>query len=142
MLTQPYFQTYHVVSSMALRKFTGGLDNRFIKFSLMAIIVVALSGAFSFAEAWTLEKFPYYDFEDYSKLYSIGIWFYTIYFIVSFPVFYTLDEFKSTKGSWDLSYTSISSLAAAMVVFTLCDFWRLIIGKVDGSMASSGLPFL
>jgi len=48
-------------------------------------------------------------------MYTVGIWFYAIYFLISFPMFFRLDE--NPKQKWTLSQTAIDALAAAMIVF-------------------------
>lgn len=61
-------------------------------------------------------------------------------------VFVTQLHFRvdETPGAgWNLSRTAIESLASAMIVFCLCDFWRLIVGgiKVQG-VESDKVPFV
>ena len=93
--------------------------------------------------------FPYYAIEDREHLYTAGSVIYGLYFIVSFPMFYRLDEntdhasteqskscFKDhsssplrhackCRGTWSLEKTLIDSLAACMIVTILLEMWRL-----------------
>jgi hypothetical protein len=39
-----------------------------------------------------MPQYPYYTFVDRNKMYTIGSLFYAIYFFVSFPMFYRMDE--------------------------------------------------
>ena len=43
-------------------------------------------------ETLTIAHFPYYDFEDRDMAYTVGSAFYGLYFVVSFPVYFALDE--------------------------------------------------
>jgi hypothetical protein len=47
-------------------------------------------------------QFPYYTFIDRSRMYTVGSLFYAIYFFVSFPMFYRIDEDVRGK-KWTLS---------------------------------------
>lgn len=62
-----------------------------------------------------------------------------IYFFVSFPMFFRLDETSAARCSaWR---TVVDSLAASMLVTLLLDFWRLGVGALDGDVIS-GLPWM
>ena len=62
-------------------------------------------------------------------MYSLGSLFYAIYFFVSFPAFYVMDEFPRHK--WSLARAASDALAAGMLVTILLDFWRLGIGPLQ-----------
>ena len=79
-------------------------------------------------------------------MYSLGSLFYAIYFWVSFPAFFLMDEDASAprsplwRAAWD-------ALAAGMLVLIILDFWRLYIGDISPSSSSDqatpeGLPWL
>ncbi|WZZ82706.1 hypothetical protein YC2023_103278 [Brassica napus] len=59
-------------------------------------------------------KFPYYEFVDRNAMYRVGCLFYALYFIVSFPMFFRMDEKSSDK--WNLSRVAIDALGASMLV--------------------------
>jgi len=42
---------------------------------------------------------------------------------------------------WTLSQAAIDAFAAAMIVFILCDFWRLFIGRLPGVPERLCLPW-
>ena len=86
----------------------------------------ALSYATAFMETLTISHFPYYDFEDRHMAYTLGSAFYGIYFLVSFPVYYALDEPGNTplEGT-GLRGVALSSLGAGMLVLLLLDLTRL-----------------
>ena len=62
-------------------------------------------------------------------MYSLGSLFYAIYFFVSFPAFYVMDEFPRHK--WSLARAASDALAAGMLVTILLDLWRLGIGPLQ-----------
>ena len=67
-----------------------------------------------------------------ATMYRVGSLFYGIYFLVSFPVFFRMDEGTTT---WSLGQAAGSSLAACMLVTLLLDFWRLAFGSLTGKPA-------
>lgn len=79
-----------------------------------AIGVAVVAVAWSYLETWSIQMVPYYSFVDRDRMYSIGTFFYALYFIVSFPMFFRIDE---EKRSWTMSRSIVNSLASAMVVF-------------------------
>lgn len=125
------FLFYHVVSNLTLRRLRHAFGNdsmKLVRWTVEALWIFALSYATAFAEAWAISEFPYYDFVDREAMYKVGSIFYAIYFIVSYPMFIRLDE--NPKDPWSLSRTAIDSLAAAMLVTIILDFWRLLIGPI------------
>lgn len=68
-------------------------------------------------------------------MYTIGSLFYAIYFFVSFPAFYLMDEFPRHK--WSLARAASDALAAGMLVTILLDFWRLGIGPLESGPLES-----
>lgn len=136
--TQAYFMLYHSLSNMFQRAL--------YSFNIPTIGVLALVWAFScavaFLEAFTLQKFPYYVHEDTYKMYTIGSVFYSLYLIVSFPMFYRIDEYPSKARQWSIKQVALDGFAASMIVFILLDFWRIIIGNIHGSSLETQVPFL
>jgi cycloeucalenol cycloisomerase len=61
-------------------------------------------------------------------MYTVGSLFYAIYFFVSFPAFFVMDE---GLRKCSLERAATDSLAAGMLVTILLDFWRLVIGPFD-----------
>ena len=86
--THFYFVTYHTFSNMILRK----IESRYVpciaRSILFWVVVLVFAYFTAFMETLTISSFPYYSFENRNTVYSIGSAFYSIYFIVSFPVFY------------------------------------------------------
>ena len=91
-------------------------------------------------------QYPHYTHTNKSMMYSVGSLFYAIYFWVSFPAFYLMDEDASARRSplWRAAW---DALAAGMLVLIILDFWRLYIGDIAPASSSghpppSGLPWL
>ena len=89
-----------------------------------------MSYAVAFMETLTISHFPYYDFEDRELAYTVGSAFYGLYFVVSFPVYFALDEPGKVVGPWYRSTTPLrdaaaSALASGMLVLLFLDLTRL-----------------
>eukprot|EP01133_Synstelium_polycarpum_P017460 gene17460-20834_t len=146
-ITHAYFMSYHAATTPILRRFwtslppTAANGKHSTKKIVGTVVIVAAMAYFTaFMEAWTLEKVPYYHIENREQMYTVGSTFYMLYFVVSFPMFTRIDE--TGDGKWSLGRTALESLGSAMIVFILCDFWRLIIGALTNDPAASTIPFL
>eukprot|EP00898_Chlorokybus_atmophyticus_P003545 jgi/Chlat1/4191/Chrsp27S04286 len=160
-LTHAYFCFYHSLSNIVLRR----VDRWFVSDNkskpnaaasswqrsvVFALVVFALSYATAFMETLTIAHFPYYTFTDKSAMYKWGSLFYAIYFFVSFPMFYRMEE--KVGEEWTVGAAALDSLAAGMLVTILLDFWRLYVGRIAdpfhhdhhllGNTAEPGLPWL
>lgn len=58
----------------------------------MAVVIFLLSYGTAYAETLTIAHYPYYTFVDRDRMYTVGSLFYAIYFFVSFPMFFRMDE--------------------------------------------------
>ena len=63
-------------------------------------------------------------------MYLVGSLFYALYFWVSFPAFFVMDEQPRAKR-WTLLQAARDALAAAMLVTILLDMWRITIGPIS-----------
>lgn len=90
--THFYFSSYHVFSNLILRRVYTGYEAGPARQALFCGIIGALSYFTAFMETLTISHFPYYDFEDHAMAYTFGSAFYGIYFIVSFPAYFAIDE--------------------------------------------------
>lgn len=126
---------------------------------VVACVVFPLSYFTAFMETATIAHFPHYRFRDRRRMYSVGSLFYAVYFFVSFPWFYAMDEDdcccrcggeegggggeKEEKGKeeqkrrWSPARAAADALAAGMLVTILLDAWRLLFG---GIVPASDLP--
>ena len=89
-------------------------------------------------------QFPYYNYPDKRAMWTVGSVFYAIYFTVSFPMYYRLDEDLrpgTELRGWSLSRTFFDVCAAGMICTQLLDVWRLAFGPIfDVAAASAGAP--
>ena len=78
-------------------------------------------------ETLTISSFPYYSFEHRDMAYTVGSAFYGIYFLVSFPGFFVLDDDIDQQSSPKMTVwqTFLSSCGHGMIILTLLDFVRL-----------------
>ena len=71
-------------------------------------------------------------------MYTVGSLFYAIYFFVSFPVFFFMDEQPRSRCS--IRRPVADSLASGMAVTILLDLWRLLVsGRHKGGDSPSQL---
>lgn len=116
-----FFIAYHTLSVILIRRFrTSRIGGG--KLSWLSIIVVAAL-FFAWAETRlvaTDANAPYFAYQDLTWMLSWGTVFYACYFVVSFPMFYRLDE--AADENWSLSKVVIDALAASMLAFYLLDF--------------------
>lgn len=130
-MTHAYFMFYHALSNRVIRLIRDTyLSNKWRLFYTCTVIA-SMSYATAFGEAITICAFPYYSFENRYQAYTLGSAFYGIYFLVSYPMFFDVDEEAKVgkKGTqWSLQKTVVSALAAGMAVLCLLDFVRLYLG--------------
>jgi cycloeucalenol cycloisomerase len=133
LITQAYFTMYHTLSNIFLRTYAGN--------NLVAqiFIITSLSYALAFMETWTLENYPDYAIKDRQAMYTLGSAFYSIYFLVSFPAFFRLDEdaVEAGQSKKPLWWYAWDCLAACMLVTCLLDFVKLAFGPIYTHDASS-----
>lgn len=147
-MTHAYFCFYHALSNVLLRLVRTSLQNShaFVRRTAMGMLVFALSYATAYGETLTIAHFPYYAFIDRDAMYTVGSLFYAIYFFVSFPMFFRMDEDVGTKKRqqqpWTLAQAFFDSLAAGMLVTILLDLWRISFGGIVTSAQASGLPWM
>ncbi len=125
-LTQAYFMTYHVGMAVILRWLSTRFElGRVAKALLIAVLayVIAFAETFFMAIPALSDVFEY---ADRGRMLAWGSMFYGTYFIVSLPVFASIDE----DGPWTLGRTIGSALAVSMGVFFLLDFWAKLLGPL------------
>jgi len=76
--------------------------------------------------------------QDKARMYTTGSLFYAIYFFVSFPVYFRMDE--KPRSSWTIGRAITDSLASGMAVTILLDLWRISFGGIVQS-SKSGLTW-
>uniref|UniRef100_A0A061R6G1 Cycloeucalenol cycloisomerase n=1 Tax=Tetraselmis sp. GSL018 TaxID=582737 RepID=A0A061R6G1_9CHLO len=132
-MTHAYFCFYHSLSNVLLRRVRFAVSDKpaAVRWAASAALVFALAYATAYGETLTISAFPYYSFKDKDKMYSVGSLFYAIYFFVSFPMFFRMDEPPSRK--WTVPEAALDSLAAGMLVTILLDLWRISFGGIVDS---------
>ncbi|KAK9803843.1 hypothetical protein WJX73_007201 [Symbiochloris irregularis] len=146
LMTHAYFCFYHAVANVAIRTVRSAAQRIHPWAPALAegITVFALGYIMALGETVTIAHFPYYTFQDRSKMLTVGSLFYAIYFFVSFPIFFRMDEEKKTTAPRSgLLHCAGQSLAATMVVTLLLDFWRIGLGPIyTGGSSTKSLPWL
>jgi cycloeucalenol cycloisomerase len=139
-----YFVTYHTASNMLLRKIETTFNPSFMRTVLFWTTIFAFAYFTAFMETLSISAFPYYHFPPALKrdIYIKGSAFYGIYFIVSYPVFYRLDEKVNpssaktdNKHPHSFFQTVMEACGSSMIVLCLLDFCRLALGialKIGG----------
>lgn len=117
-----YFCFYHALSNIVIRKAMTSFTDGWLKILHCAMVVFIISYITAFIETISISEFPHYSFEDPDMALTIGSAFYGIYFIVSFPVFYSLDEGSCIKSLYSVV---MESFGASMIVICLLDAVRL-----------------
>ena len=127
LFTHPYFMTYHVLAAPVLRVAKSYLQENSNSWwcIFFAAFVSVLAFSTAFMETWTISGFPYYTYPDLGTMLTKGSAFYGIFFVVTFPWFFRLDE--GQHCCWSLSRVVTESLAAMMVVLLSADFLKLLI---------------
>ncbi|EKX49885.1 hypothetical protein GUITHDRAFT_85507 [Guillardia theta CCMP2712] len=145
--THFYFTFYHALSNMAIRKAVSTYENSFARTIYLMLLIFTMSYITAFMEALTISGFSCYSFADRHMAWILGSAFYGIYFIVSFPMYYRVDELKVPHSAFQ---AAIESLASGMMVLCLLDFVRVYLNldlefrlnrpcKLDGSLTCA--PF-
>ncbi|GMH44375.1 hypothetical protein BSKO_12309 [Bryopsis sp. KO-2023] len=138
-MTHAYFCFYHAFSNVLIRRVRHMFQSNSAK-NISTAVVVFLNAYFvAFMETLTISHFPYYSFVDRHKMYTVGSLFYAIYFFVSFPMFYRIEESPKDK-KWSLWQVTLDSLAAGMLVTIILDLWRLMFGPIVDVGHSTGSP--
>eukprot|EP00798_Chlamydomonas_sp_ICE-L_P015523 gene15523-21611_t len=138
LMTHAYFCFYHALSNVLLRRYPNA-----VRYFFMGAMVFVLAYSTAYGETLTIANFRHYTFIDKDRMYSVGSLFYAIYFFVSFPMFFRMDEeVKRGAPRWTVTQAAIDSLAASMLVTILLDLWRISIGSILNIEVDGGLPFM
>jgi len=101
LVTHAYFCFYHTITTITLRTYFNNQTvkswSRPVHWVVTVLVIFLMSYFTAFMEAFTISSVPYYIIEDRMKMYLIGSAFYGIYFYVSFPMYYRLDEYGKKK---------------------------------------------
>jgi cycloeucalenol cycloisomerase len=123
-----FFVVYHNLAIICLRRIrTSRLNAGWAAWAVMVLITALF---FAWAETRlvaTDKNAPFFAYEDLSWMLKYGSVFYACYFVVSFPMFYRLDE--GEQENWSLSQVCTEALATSMLVFFLLDIAMRFISR-------------
>lgn len=127
--THAYFMTYHTTAVLLLRR----VVSSGIPFTHLSLIPLAL--AVGFAWAWLETKAmanplmaTSFYYTNMPAMLKFGSLIYATYFVVSFPIYYYLDE--NPAAPWDIFKVAAASLSASMLVFYLLDLCAHWVGTL------------
>jgi cycloeucalenol cycloisomerase len=128
-----FFIVYHTIAIILMRRIrTMTLSfSKSVRRLCWTLTIAATSYFFAWAETFFMyneASKEYFWYVDIPRQLKYGSIFYALYFIVSFPMVYRMDE--NIEENWSVSRTCIEALATGMMVFCLLDFWTLIIGPI------------
>jgi cycloeucalenol cycloisomerase len=125
-LTQAYFMTYHVATTVLLRY----LSTRFeLRRAAKVAVIIALAYLVAFAETFFMAVpalADVFEYADRGRMLLWGSMFYGSFFVISIPVFAGIDE----DEPWGLARTAGSALAVSMAVFLVLDLWAKLLGPL------------
>jgi cycloeucalenol cycloisomerase len=128
--THFYFMLYHTLSNMILRKISTRYTPSIQRSIFYGLCIFSFSYFTAFMETLSISSFPDYSFEqDRDVVYTVGSAFYGIYFLVSYPVFFELDEtIQKNKLPYTVYQTIMEAMGASMIVLCCLDLTRLCLG--------------
>jgi len=124
-----YFVTYHTGAVILMRRLRtsplGRLPGAWPGTVLAAAYAFAYAETFAMAGGSIAEQFGYHDL---GRMLRWGSLYYALYFVVSFPMIYRLDE--APGEDWPLRRVAIEALAAGMLVLFLLDGATRFVGTM------------
>jgi cycloeucalenol cycloisomerase len=128
-LTCAYFMTYHTTAIVVIRRVkTMGIPGGKILFTVLVVVIGyfwAWIETFAMANPLMRESFYY---KNMDRMLVFGSLIYASFFIVSFPIFYFIDEKKN--DNWGILKTVGAALSASMLTFFMLDLWTRFIGSI------------
>lgn len=157
-----YFTVYFNFITILLRRLTFLTSHlpHMLRTILWSVSICALSYATALFEALSVQHFPLYTYTERDAFLKIGSVVYALYFIVGFPMFFSLDEdyndahahdhqrqppsststFTRTPNRISLYHTCLNAFAATAIVTLLLDLWRLSLGSIYQFHRASSIP--
>jgi cycloeucalenol cycloisomerase len=129
-----FFLVYHTAAVVCMRRvrhFTLGLGTG-ARRAAWVVIVAATALFFAWAETWlyiTEDAAANVWYVDVPAMLRFGSIFYAMYFIVSFPNVYRLDE-DPDAPPWSLSRTVIEACFVSIASLLLLDLWANFVGPI------------
>lgn len=132
--TMAFFTVYHIASVVCMRRvktLTFGFSPAAQKM-LWVLIVVAAALFFAWAETFfymTSDASANVWYTDLPRMLRIGTFCYALYFLVSFPNIYRIDE-NPTDQPWSISRLVIEASFTSMTILLLLDIFTWIVGPI------------
>lgn len=122
-----YFITYHILGNIIIRVMMGLLSS-FVSSDILkksiAVIIAAWLCAFGELYGTTMDVlYEQFHYKSMDWALKWGAWYYSLYFIVSFPMIFPMDEYKINCKKWTIEYTILNAFATSMIVFYLLDIF-------------------
>lgn len=99
--------------------------------------IAALAYGTAIFEAVSIQHFPLYTYTEKNSFLFIGSVVYGLYFVVGFPMFFSIDENPYSRSTneprrplatlWEVA---VNAFAATAIVTLLLDLWRLYLGNI------------
>lgn len=130
-----YFTFYFNFINLLLRRiarFTADLP-AYSRRLIWCTTILTFSYATAIFEAVTIQHFPLYTYKEKEAFLFVGSIVYGVYFVVGYPMYFSLDEVYAKPPSKPRSTAQdavFNSLAATAIVTLLLDLWRLYIGSI------------
>lgn len=148
-----YFTFYFNFVNLILRRIAYWTDDfpQFGRSLIWWIVIITLSYGTALFEAVSIEHFPLYTYTDRDTFVFVGSIVYGLYFVVGFPMFFSIDEQKLEVeedevqcGTHTLGEAMVNALAATALVTLFLDLWRLFLGSIYNisSFSDTKLPFI
>ena len=99
LITHSYFHLYHVLSCILIRLCLRVGGTGWARWAVVVAGVLVWAYVTAFLETFSIQHFEYYDIPDRWAMYVYGSVFYGLYFVVSYPMFYQLDERRERLGA-------------------------------------------
>lgn len=135
--THAYFMTYHTSAIVVLRCVLKCLLKSVQRLGALGSSVAFMPAVFTIGYGWAwvetkamanpLMASSFY-YENMPAMLTYGTIIYALYFLVSFPIFYFLDEHAEAR--WDSVKTIAAALSASMLVMYLLDIAAHIVGSL------------
>lgn len=94
----------------------------------------------AYIEAWSIAAFPHYSYPDKEAMLSIGSAFYSLLFVVTYPMYVELHRAHAAGEKWTLWRICCHALGASMLVLVLYESWRLTIGRISPLVNDTACP--
>jgi len=127
--THAYFMTYHTSAAVVLRRIrTSRIPAKALLFPCaVAAVAYFWAWAETFAMANPLME-GIFGYADRGRMLVFGSLFYALYFLVSFPLFLSIDEREDRP--WNPSRVALGGLAAGMLTLLLLDLATRFVGAI------------